>query len=110
MQANELDLKARYRVRDWPGIAVYVAAYERRWEPQTSLIIDDDGNEIEYDDGDGEWINDEYSDRVYVIMIGDDKQHLVECNDLIPLDELDYCAECGQIGCGHDGRDRSENE
>jgi hypothetical protein len=28
-------------------------------------------------------------------------------SDLIPLDDLDYCAECGQVGCCHDGRDRS---
>jgi hypothetical protein len=22
------------------------------------------------------------------------------------LDELDYCLGCGQVGCGHDGRER----
>ena len=49
----------------------------------------------------------ERTGRVVVVMIGDDKQHLVDPEDLVALDEDAYCHECGQIGCCHDGRDRN---
>ena len=51
----------------------------------------------------------ERTGRVVVVMIGDDKEHLVDPEDISPLDEDAYCHECGQIGCTHDGRDRSED-
>lgn len=51
----------------------------------------------------------ERTGRVIVVMIGDDAHHVVDPDDLVHLDEDDYCHECGQIGCGHDGRDRSAN-
>ena len=44
--------------------------------------------------------------NVVCVMIGDDRRHSVEPDDLIALDDLAYCAECGQVGCGHDGRER----
>ena len=80
----------RYRVRGSPGIAYRVLGWEA--EP----------------DEDTEWSG--YENRtgnVVAIMVGDDRRHIVEPDDLTPLDELAYCAECGQIGCAHDGRDRS---
>lgn len=36
-------------------------------------------------------------------MVGDDREWSVEPADLTPLDDDDYCAGCGQIGCGHGG-------
>ena len=50
----------------------------------------------------------ERTGRVLYIMVGDDFVHRCDPDDLTPLDELAYCAECGQVGCTHDGRDRSE--
>jgi uncharacterized protein YlxP (DUF503 family) len=44
--------------------------------------------------------------QVRAVMVGDDREHIVDIDDLTELGELDYCAECGQIGCAHDGRDR----
>lgn len=44
--------------------------------------------------------------RVVAVMVGDDARHTFDPADLEPLGELDYCAECGQVGCTHDGRDR----
>ena len=43
--------------------------------------------------------------NVVCIMVGDDQCFSVDPDDLTPLDDLAYCAECGQVGCGHDGRD-----
>jgi len=63
--------------------------------------------EVEVDTDEGEEIDDTECGDVLVVMVGDDAKHRVSVDDLIPLDDLDYCAECGQIGCGHDGKDRS---
>ena len=100
-----IDLVGVFRVKRWPGVAVRIYGYPQVWEPCMAILEDEDGEEFEEDTGEGEWVNDMDGD-VLVVMVGDDKRHRVSIEDLIPLDELDYCAECGQIGCGHDGRDR----
>ena len=41
-----------------------------------------------------------------VCMVGDDHLHVVDPDDVQELAREDYCSECGQIGCGHDGYDR----
>ena len=48
--------------------------------------------------------------RVLAVMIGDDFRHRVDPDDLTPLGRTEYCGECGQIGCFHDGLDRAEEE
>lgn len=101
-----IDFEAVYRVKGWPQVAVRVYGYPRVWEPYTYLCTDDDGNEWEEPSDEGEWIDDTESGDVLVVMVGDDKKHTVDAGSLILLDELDHCAECGQIGCCHDGRER----
>lgn len=34
-------------------------------------------------------------------MIGDDKEHVFNIEELTPLDENEFCGECGQINCPH---------
>ncbi len=46
-------------------------------------------------------------DQVHAIMVGDDRVFTVDVDDLTEIDELAFCHECGQVGCGHDGLDRS---
>jgi hypothetical protein len=102
-----VDFDKRYRVKNWPAVAVRVAGYPQVWDACITICEDEEGNEYEEEVyGEGEWIDDVDSGNVVVIMVGDDKKHEVSADDLIPLDELDYCAECGQVGCTHDGRDR----
>jgi len=103
---TELDFDACYRVHGWPAVAVYIHSYPQRWEPYTYLCTDDEGNEWEEDSGDGEWVDDLDCGQVRVVMVGDDYKHTVDIDDLEKIDDLDYCAECGQIGCCHDGRER----
>lgn len=62
--------------------------------------------EYEEDTGDGEFVND-IGGVLLVVMVGDDKRHKVDSDDLILLDELAYCLECGQVGCQQDGRERN---
>ena len=80
-----------YKVRGYNGIAFYV----RGWETEP--------------DEDTEWSG--YENRtgnLVVTMIGDDRRIVIDPDDVEPLDELAYCHVCGQIGCSHDGLDRSE--
>ncbi len=83
-----VDRSKRYRVKSWNcAVAVRVTGCGRNWDDEWE-----------------EWVDDENWARV--VMVGDDAHHFVEADDLEELDELAYCAECGQIGCGHDGRER----
>lgn len=73
-----------YRVAGWDGIAFYVLGWET--EP----------------DEDTEWSGYEVrTGKVLVVMVGDDKRHAVDPEDLEPLNEDAFCHECGQIRCGH---------
>jgi hypothetical protein len=46
--------------------------------------------------------------RVVACMVGDDSLFVFEEDELVPLPRENYCSECGQIGCTHDGYDRSD--
>jgi hypothetical protein len=60
-------------------------------------------------DEDTEWTGiEERTGRVVCVMVGDDRRFAFDPEDVTAIDDLAYCAECGQIGCTHDGRDRSE--
>jgi len=79
-----------YTVSGYRGIAWYV----RGWETQA--------------DEDTEWTGESpRTGRVVATMVGDDRQFTFDPDELTPLAREDYCGECGQIGCGHDGLDRS---
>ena len=94
-----IDFDARYSVAGYEGVAFYLLGYvrEHRWE-DGERVIDWLG------DLPDAWEVDET--QVRAVMVGDDREHIVDVDDLTPLGDLDYCAICGQIGCGHDGRDR----
>jgi hypothetical protein len=78
-----------YRVRGWgAGIAFRV----RGWETEPDEDIGCENR----------------TGMIVVVMVGDDAQHIVDPEDVTPLKREEYCGECGQIGCGHDGLDRSE--
>lgn len=52
----------------------------------------------------------ESSQIVRAIMVGDDRVEMIDVDDLEQIGEMDYCAECGQIRCTHDGRDRDDDD
>ncbi len=59
-------------------------------------------------DEDTEWTGMENRTGMLVCrMIGDDRDFIFDPDDIEPLDRDEYCSECGQIGCGHDGLDRA---
>lgn len=79
-----------------PGDAYAIAYRVLGWETEPTADTEWDGIE-------------ERTGKVVAHMIGDDRLYVFDVDDLAPLDELAYCAECGQIGCAHDGRDRTED-
>lgn len=59
-------------------------------------------------DADTEWTGImERTGDVVAVMFGDDFRHLYDPTDFEPLGDLDFCLECGQVGCTHDGRERA---
>ena len=96
-----IDMSAHYTVSGYRGIAFRITGYAKVWE--TATVINDDGT-LEAIEGEGEWVDD--TDSLVMVMIGDDRKHYVSPDDITLLPEGDYCAECGQVGCTHDGRDR----
>lgn len=83
-----LDMSARYAVAGYDGIAFYLRGY------------------VETADADTDWTGEKVTDyaQVRAVMVGDDREHVLDVADLTALDDDDYCGECGQIGCSHDGR------
>lgn len=93
----ELDFSARYRVAGYPGVAFYLRGF----------VVEDREVEI-HDEETGLYFYEieptENPALVRAVMVGDDREHLVDVDDLMVLADDAYCAVCGQIGCGHDGR------
>ena len=78
-----------YRVNGYGGIAWYVLGWET--EP----------------DEDTEWSGYENrTGRVVAVMVGDDRKHTFDEDEVQALEREEYCGVCGQMGCGHDGLDR----
>lgn len=96
-----VDFTARYSVAGYRGVAFYLKGYSKKyersqyWDDHVGGFVDSD----EFDEVDDE-------SQVIAVMVGDDREHIVDVEDLTVLGELDYCAECGQVGCTHDGRER----
>ena len=90
MKLEDMDHdEGRFTVEQYRGVAFY--SHGEQTEP----------------DEDTEWSGIENpTGKVVMTMVGDDHKYLVDPEDIEPLDELAYCAECGQIGCTHDGRER----
>ena len=103
MTDTKLDFDARYRVEHMPGVAWRLIKYVPIEVEEQYSYVDDDGDTI-YD---SVFVEDINPNMVIAIMVGDDRKHEIDVDDLILIDEDDYCHECGQIGCTHDGRDRS---
>lgn len=81
----------RFTVDGWPGVAARVVSEQEQATPDSwwDGVMEPTG-------------------MVIVVMVGDDARHVVDPADLTALGDLDYCHVCGQVGCGHDGLDRSE--
>jgi len=99
MPKNEFDFSRRYRVDEYPGIAWYSTGYALEWTNE-EWIYDGEGDpddESSYLYNEPEEI--ENRERVVCIMVGDDRKFTFDIDQLTPLEDDEYCPECGQIGC-----------
>ena len=100
-KSGELDFDARYTVAGYRGIAFYLAGYAAEWTEEEWVLVCED-SECDHD-GDCYLYSEpeeiERSDRVRAVMVGDDRVHVVDVEDLTEISEEDYCAGCGQVGC-----------
>jgi hypothetical protein len=79
-----------YVVQGYRGVAWHVLGWET--EP----------------DEDTEWSGYEVrTGRVVARMVGDDRDFTFDPDELEALEREEYCGVCGQVGCAHDGLDRS---
>lgn len=103
---TELDLSARYSVEGYGGIAFYALGYATEWTEEEWIYCGegDEDDEANYLYNEPEEIEDR--SRARMVMVGDDRVHLIDVEDLTVIGEDDYCHECGQIGCTADGRPR----
>jgi hypothetical protein len=83
---STIDFSARYAVAGYDGIAFYLRGFH-----------------VEYGDVYDEWEEAEPIEdpsMVRAVMVGDDREHIIDVDDLTMISEDDYCDGCGQIGCG----------
>lgn len=78
-----------YRVAGFGGVAFYVLGWET--EPDEDTV----------------WSGyEQRTGKVVCVMVGDDKRWSFDPEDVTALEREEYCGECGQIGCMHDGYPR----
>lgn len=91
--SEDFDFSARYKIEGWAsGIAWRAVSYEIELR---EYIVDDEDEELYWTD----YEEVENRDRVVCIMVGDDRKFTFDVDELIKIDEDEYCPECGQIGC-----------
>jgi hypothetical protein len=70
----DIDTDTRYRVKDKPGVAWWIdKVCDYHYPPAC----------------------------VTAVMVGDDHRWHIDLEDLVAIDDDEYCGGCGQIGCGH---------
>jgi hypothetical protein len=108
-----LDLNARYKVDGYEGVAFWLKGHPQTQDECQGHPAEDHYNpdphagigEVFYCDGSCAEPHDDEQFAI-AIMVGDDRPHVIDVDDLTVIGDLDYCHVCGQIGCGHDGLDR----
>ena len=55
------------------------------------------------------WVRHVLDGQVVCRMVGDDRDFSFDRSELSPLAREEFCGECGQIGCFHDGYNREDS-
>ena len=112
-----LEIGDSVKVRGYGGIAFRFDGHptvfaESEWILDCDKPEEWESDHREHTEACGYWSEDEDGSEdtaVYLChMVGDDRTFRFDVDDLTPLPRDAYCGECGQIGCSHDGYDRSE--
>jgi hypothetical protein len=115
--ATDFDFTPAYRADGYGAIAWRVTSYAQEWTAEEWTYLGDDADPDagadDYFERTGYYYPDEnpanyvyaepeqIEDRTRVVahMIGDDRNETFGVDELTPIDDGDYCACCGQIGC-----------
>lgn len=108
VDVQDVDMSARYTVAGYRGVAFYLVGWAQETQYEGDQLVCDD-EECDHQLSEMCWAQGEYSivysdTMVRAIMVGDDREHIVDIDDLTKIGDDDYCSVCGQIGCTHDGR------
>lgn len=90
MDTIYLDRDRRYAVAQYPGVAFWYDAPQTRPQVVEAVYV---GDYLDYE------VEDVPTGLVLMVMVGDDRRHAVDPADVTPLNDDDYCPECGQVGC-----------
>jgi len=107
-EADWDDLASAYEDAYWQA---FEAEVERKVETLRGPVpkIDTSGTYVGPGPGKVAWrvVGFTFGGLVRAVMVGDDREHTFDVDELTQIDDDAYCAECGQVGCTADGRDRS---
>lgn len=106
MTETTFDFDATYTVDGYGGVAWRAFNYQFEWTEEEWVYSGegDEDDESSYFFNESEKVEDRSKVRCH--MVGDDRTFVFDVDELTALDELDYCASCGQVGCTADGRER----
>lgn len=90
MAQQTLTIGDYVKVGTYPGVAWWFVAHP--------LVFDDTCVLCEYGDHDGEDACRDY-DQAIVRMVGDDRDFTVSTDDITRISGLEFCHDCGQMGC-----------
>jgi hypothetical protein len=117
---HDVNFDGRYTVAGMPGVAFWLHGWVTEMTQESWTLACDNPAHVYAPDSDSEPDRDDthnaacylYDEpelvpdltRVRAVMVGDDREHVVDVTDLTEITEDDYCAGCGQTGCHADGR------
>lgn len=100
--AGDLDMDAIYTVAGMPGVAWRLTGYATEWTEERWVLACDDEDCMHDDEACYLYDEPEQTERrdmVRAVMVGDDRVHIVDVDDLTEISDDDYCPGCGQTGC-----------
>ena len=89
------------RFFSWRGIAVRIVEREIEDVSEFQNICSDEFCDCVEDYCYQEIWTEQFTGNLIVVMIGDDKKHIVDFSELKEITSDNFCHECGQIGCGY---------
>ena len=94
------------------GVAFRLKRYQTEWTQESSTLACDNPDHVydcvdEQDDqahDEACYLYDEPEeienrDFVIAVMVGDDREHVIDVSDLTEISDAGYCRDCGQTGC-----------
>ena len=105
MTTTTVNLNGRFTVDGYRGVAFYLLDYaiEEVYEGDLLLCPDEDCDHqlsaMCWAEGDTTIVKSDH--MVRAVMVGDDREFIVDVDDLTEIPDDSYCPGCGQIGCGH---------